>query len=349
MPVLSRCPVAAARASSPSASIVSRTASAAAHAIGFPPNVLPWSPRRSAVPQSPKPMQAPIGSPPPSPLASVITSGRTPSCWCANQAPVRPIPLWISSSTSSAPASSQACRAACRYPAGRGDHARLALAWLKEHRGAVRPHRRAQRPGITEGHEPDVNAERPERIPDGTLAGQREGRRGTAVEAVLGRDDDRPWPGAAALLPARRTSLTAASLASAPELAKNTRPSAAAEKAEQSLGQGDLALVQEQVGGVRDAVHLAGHRLGDGRVGVAERAHRDAGDQVGVLTAIGVPDLAALAARRAPPAECRSSASSRRAKRSCSCSVRLIARLIPSLSVVAGPDRAAPWCRCPSR
>ena len=35
--------------------------------------------------------QAPIGSPPPSPLATVITSGVTPSCSCAQSVPVRPI------------------------------------------------------------------------------------------------------------------------------------------------------------------------------------------------------------------------------------------------------------------
>src|SRR6266516_3141900 len=69
-----------------------------------------------------------------------------------------------------------------------------------------------------------------------------------------------------------------------------------AEQAEQPLGQRDLALVQEQVGRVRDAVHLAGDRLGDGRVRVPERTHRYAGDQVGVFPAVGVPDQAALAA-----------------------------------------------------
>ena len=111
MPSASLRPTAAARASSPSLSMVSSTASAAAHATGFPPNVLPWSPLRSAVPAAPSPMHAPIGSPPPSPFASVSTSGTTPAAWQANQAPVRPIPLWISSITSSAPAASQASRA----------------------------------------------------------------------------------------------------------------------------------------------------------------------------------------------------------------------------------------------
>ncbi len=94
--------------------MVSSTASAAAQATGFPPNVLPWSPLRSTVPAAPSPMHAPIGSPPPRPLARVSTSGTIPSAWQANQAPVRPIPLWISSITSSAPAASHACRAARR-------------------------------------------------------------------------------------------------------------------------------------------------------------------------------------------------------------------------------------------
>ncbi len=43
------------------------------------------------------PRTAPIGTPPPSPLARVITSGVIPSCWCANQRPVRPMPVWTSS------------------------------------------------------------------------------------------------------------------------------------------------------------------------------------------------------------------------------------------------------------
>ena len=41
----------------------------------------PWSPAANAVP-APRPMQAPIGRPPPRPLASVMTSGTTPSAWC---------------------------------------------------------------------------------------------------------------------------------------------------------------------------------------------------------------------------------------------------------------------------
>ena len=84
-------------------------------------------------------------------------------------------------------------------------------------------------------------------------------------------------------------------MASVPELAKKTRPSAPS-SAEQPLGQLDLGLVQEQVAGVREPRDLAGDGLDQRRVAVAERADRDPGDQVEVLVAVGVPHLAALAA-----------------------------------------------------
>ena len=58
--------------------------------------------------------QAPIGMPLPIALASVTTSGTTPSCSKPNQRPVRPKPVWISSSLSSAPVASQISRIAER-------------------------------------------------------------------------------------------------------------------------------------------------------------------------------------------------------------------------------------------
>src|SRR4051812_29592923 len=97
--------------SRPSRSITMRTASAAAHETGLPPNVEPWSPRRNASAAAPVARHAPTGSPPPNPFASVTTSGRTPSCWCANHAPVRPMPPCTSSMTSSAPKRSHVSRA----------------------------------------------------------------------------------------------------------------------------------------------------------------------------------------------------------------------------------------------
>jgi hypothetical protein len=68
------------------------------------------------------------------------------------------------------------------------------------------------------------------------------------------------------------------------------------QQGQQPLGQLDLRLVQEQVAGVRDPADLSRHRVDDGRVGVAEGGDGDAGDQVEVAVAVGVPDPAALAA-----------------------------------------------------
>ena len=64
---------------SSSSSIASTTAHAAAAATGFPPNVDPWSPGPIASAAPPRTSSAPIGSPFPSPFASVTRSGSTPS------------------------------------------------------------------------------------------------------------------------------------------------------------------------------------------------------------------------------------------------------------------------------
>src|SRR5579875_3727930 len=141
--------------------------------------------------------------------------------------------------------------------------------------------------------------------PNGTnLAVTPNGPNGSRIEAlpVIASDPMvRPWnPPSAATITGRdgpwrrRTSLSAASLASVPVLAKNTRPSARLPR-RQPLGEGDLALVQEQVRAVRQGTCLARHGLGQGRVTVAERADRDAGDEVQVPAAVRVPDEAALA------------------------------------------------------
>src|SRR5690606_27370946 len=124
-PCRSRSPTRLTWSSSPSAALVRSTASAAAHATGLPPNVLPWLPGGSREAGSPPPgavsvktTQAPSGRPPPSPLASVTTSGVTPSAWGADRWPVRPTPVCTSSSTSRAPCLRVISRAEVRYPAG---------------------------------------------------------------------------------------------------------------------------------------------------------------------------------------------------------------------------------------
>lgn len=97
------------------AAISSSTAAAAAVASGLPPKVDAWGTAppvgvvRPAAARSVTAI-APIGTPPPRPLASVITSGVTPSCSWPHQRPVRPVPVWTSSKISSTPAASQASR-----------------------------------------------------------------------------------------------------------------------------------------------------------------------------------------------------------------------------------------------
>src|SRR2546423_1288483 len=92
----SGCSIWAAWPPRPSLSTTCRTASAATQASGLPPNVDPWSPGSNTSARG-LARHAPIGTPPPRPLASVITSGVMPACWWANHRPVRPSPVWTSS------------------------------------------------------------------------------------------------------------------------------------------------------------------------------------------------------------------------------------------------------------
>ena len=109
----------------------------------------------------------------------------------------------------------------------------------------------------------------------------------------------RPWKAPSAVTtsgrPVSRLILNAASLASAPELQKKTRPGPAGEL-EQPLGEQQARLVHRQVGDVPELLRLRGDRLDDLRVRVAEDRRRDAAEQVGVLAAVDVPDRRARAA-----------------------------------------------------
>ena len=88
-------------------------ASAAAVATGLPPKVVPcWPADSSEDVSGPKVTSAPIGNPPPRPLASVTASGTIPASPLASHLPVRPMPVWTSSRISRAPAALVASRAA---------------------------------------------------------------------------------------------------------------------------------------------------------------------------------------------------------------------------------------------
>ncbi len=96
-PPLTTSPMRRAWSRSPSFSITSSVVSAATDTSGPPPNVVPWLPGLKTFAAAPRARHAPIGTPEPNPLASVITSGTMPDHWCANHLPVRPMPLCTSS------------------------------------------------------------------------------------------------------------------------------------------------------------------------------------------------------------------------------------------------------------
>ena len=106
------------RAFTPSSTSVvlmtSNTAPATAHASGLPPYVVPCTPTRERARDVVVVSSAPIGKPPPRPLALVRMSGTTPFCMYEKSAPVRPMPLWISSRIRSASCAVHSRRAACR-------------------------------------------------------------------------------------------------------------------------------------------------------------------------------------------------------------------------------------------
>ena len=79
----------------------------------------------------------------------------------------------------------------------------------------------------------------------------------------------------------------AASLASAPELQKNTR--SMPDNAAQAIGQPRLQVDAVQVGGVHQLARLLADGPGDRRVGVAQAAHGNAGQGIEVLPVLAVP------------------------------------------------------------
>ena len=146
-----------ARSSRPSSSIVSSTARAAAQATGLPPNVVPWWPGWSRSPAPPSPMQAPIGMPPPSPLARVTTSGATSGSAAAREPGPGPADAGLHL------VEPQQGAVLARDPAGVGevadgwlDDAGLALDRLEHHRRRLVGDGRGQRRGVAVRHEGDV-------------------------------------------------------------------------------------------------------------------------------------------------------------------------------------------------
>ena len=90
----------------------------AAHARGLPPKVLVASPFLSELRISALVTVAPMGTPPASPLATVMMSGTTPQFSMAQSFPVLPSPVCISSAISKTPFLSQISRTPRRKPFG---------------------------------------------------------------------------------------------------------------------------------------------------------------------------------------------------------------------------------------
>jgi hypothetical protein len=67
------------------------------------------------------------------------------------------------------------------------------------------------------------------------------------------------------------------------------------EQLQQLFGEADLRFGGEEVRHVSQRVELAGDRLDERRVGVAERVHGDPAEQVEVTVVVGVPHERALA------------------------------------------------------
>ena len=149
----------------PRASIVAMTASAAAQATGLPPKVVPWLPGSSSSPAAPTPMQAPIGKPPPRPLASVTMSGVRPRVRRGARTSARcgPCPVCTSSSQSRAPCSSAMRARRGEVALGRYDDAGLALDRLEQDGGGLVGHGGRERVGVAVRDERDVAGQRLER------------------------------------------------------------------------------------------------------------------------------------------------------------------------------------------
>src|ERR1700722_5840614 len=173
---------------------------------------------------------------------------------------------------------------------GEGHHAAFAQGGLEEDGRHIGVDRGGQGGGVTERDEPHGQAEGTERLADGGLAGQRERSHRPAVEAAPDRYEHRPPRSLAAPheLDRRLVGL-------GPRVSEE-HPPVPPEERQQAFGEVDLALVQEEVGGMGHLGDLPTDRLDDRRRGGPERAHRDPGDQVQVLTPVRVPHQAARTA-----------------------------------------------------
>ena len=129
-----------------------------------------------------------MGTPLPSALAIVTTSGTTPRRWWANQAPQRPRPVCTSSTMKRIAALVAEPADALEVLGGRGVHPALALHRLEQHGGDRRVERRLERVEVVPGDVAEALGERLERLVLGRLPGGVQGGEGAAVEGAEGAD-----------------------------------------------------------------------------------------------------------------------------------------------------------------
>ena len=163
------------------------------------------------------------------------------------------------------------------------DHAALALDRLQQDRRGRVVDRRGEGLGVAVRHDGDVAGQRPERLGLGRLRGQRQRAHRAAVEAARG-DDDAGAAGAAGHLERRLVGLGAGVGEEDPPGPPGERRAAA-----RPAGSGARRRTSWRRAPGGD---LGRDRLDDGRVGVAEGVDGDAGEQVEVAVAVGVPDVA---------------------------------------------------------
>ena len=277
----------------PGCVITSTTAFATAQASGLPPKVEPCVPAVMPDAACAVARQAPTGNPPPSPLAIVAMSGLTPACSQASSVPVRPMPAWISSRTSSRPCSSH--RLAGRAgTARRQPDAALALDRLDQDGGGFRPDRRPHGIEIAERDDVEAGQERVEALDHLLAADRRDAGHGPAVECTLEGDDavslGRPaGPEMATGHFDRRLDRLGAGIAD--EYGVRER------RGHQPVGEllqfGDL----EQVRDVPELARLLGQCRHQPRMGVTQAGDRDAGAEIQHAPAIGGPQPSAFASR----------------------------------------------------
>ena len=129
--------------------------------------------------------------------------------------------------------------------------------------------------------------------------GQGQGAHGPPVEGVLERQD----PGAAATaVPAG--DLEGGLVGLGPGVGQEdlglVRWQARKGQGDECLGEADLGGGGEEVRDVAEGAELVAHGLNDRGVGVAQAVDGDAREEIGVLLAVGVPDVGALATDQDP-------------------------------------------------